>query len=276
MTSTSVAHHDESREGVGRTAFGVACLRAYESRKREDALFHDRFAELLESRYGNDSLDSIQYQKQEEMVKGLAVRTRKIDEEMIKALQEVDQVVLLGAGLDFRAWRLHEYVDPETAQRWRSTKKWFEVDFAELFKFKLKHVADCNAESCFEYVSVVSDISLGGWDKDLEANGYHRESKTVWLLEGFTGYLTEEELRVVMRDIRGLSADGSKMIATFLGDDYKAATTMHRFKTRDLVGFVAEWGWKGNQTSFIELSKEFERENTNWKDYFLALVTLSP
>lgn len=82
------------------------------------------------------------------------VRTKHIDEEMKTALatNSIDQVCVLGAGLDSRAWRLKMsdiYKDsiPTTAIRPTTSKiGYFEIDFPELFNYKLSVLANVCAD----------------------------------------------------------------------------------------------------------------------------------
>jgi O-methyltransferase involved in polyketide biosynthesis len=69
---------------------------------------------------------------------------------------------------------------------------YFEVDFPESFAYKLPTLKDAGAVShCGEYHSVQADLSLPTWMEKLINEGFQVDKKTVWILEGLTGYLNE-------------------------------------------------------------------------------------
>jgi O-methyltransferase involved in polyketide biosynthesis len=102
----------------------------------------------------------------------------------------IDWVCIAGAGLDTRAWRLHlerkltklpadgeapgstsvEYV-PATVNPLPSSLTWFEVDFPEIFEFKLKALETAGARLGCNYKTVQTDLSLPDWPEKLLAAG---------------------------------------------------------------------------------------------------------
>lgn len=277
---THVSHHDETRTAVGQTAIGVAGLRAMESMKPvENRLIFDEFAVRIAAKYPVEDhfVKNYSQEKLDAMINGLAVRTRKIDEEIIADLDSSAQVVVIGAGLDFRPWRLHQYFEGnEEKLASLASKKWFEIDFKEILDFKTEFLttsADSSAvTSKFNYNFIVGNACTDDWGKALFDHGFDAGSKTIWLLEGFTGYLTEEEVRRVFTTIKEVSAVGSKMIATFLGPNYKAALDMHRFKTDRPAEFLTEWSWKSEEYDFPTLMETKYNRSSNglWDDYRLV------
>jgi O-methyltransferase involved in polyketide biosynthesis len=64
--------------------------------------------------------------------------------------------------------------------------------------------------------------------------GFRAAVPTVWLLEGFTGYLTEEELQACFTKTTFSSAPGSMLIATFIGNEFQHNYfNLHKFRTND-------------------------------------------
>jgi len=118
----SGSHQDTSRSYVSVTALGVAYLRSIET-QRENAFFTDQFASSLAGEEGKKWLDSLTSSAC--MVDGIAVRTKVIDELIQLALVKgLEQICVLGAGLDTRPWRL-------SGSR---SCTWYEIDFAEIFQ----------------------------------------------------------------------------------------------------------------------------------------------
>jgi methyltransferase (TIGR00027 family) len=301
-----VSHHDSTRSGVGRTAFGVAGLRANESIK-PNPLISDEFAVkiMIENKVNNDEFLKV-FQPQlrlDAMTDGLAVRTRKIDEEIIEELRysaekgENCQIVVIGAGLDFRPWRIHSYLSEETdRESILKGRKWFEIDFPEIFEFKSQYTKSATdggtTKTYFDYHPITLNAAVDNWKDGLLSSGFNISYKTIWLLEGFTGYLTEDEVRNVFSILTSLSLKGnvekigSKLIATFLGPTCPTSLDMHRFKTAEPLNFVKEFGWGNHepvnerkvesiQYNFQDLLTTYDRlPHAAWKDYYLVVACL--
>jgi methyltransferase (TIGR00027 family) len=279
------SHQDNSRQGVGKTAHVVAMLRAVETNRGEGRrLINDPFASRLAGETGNGyvrSFASIAYfllgsdllrflfyilspflanVSSFGMIDGIAIRSRRIDDEIIHHIRHdnIKQVAVLGAGLDARAWRLkydHIFQDLTTKQS-KEKVKYFELDFKEIFDFKLRVVNEYCIEqgipqekrSDFEYIPVVSDLSLPTWPETLMGAGFDPKVPTLWILEGFTGYLTEFELRHLLTVLSNqLSAKSSRFIATFLRPESLAvgiAKGLHQsYRPAHPAQLVESFGW---------------------------------
>ena len=55
--------------------------------------------------------------------------------------------------------------------------------------------------------------------------------RSLWLLEGFTGYLEKEELDRIMYAISMISQLDSLIVATFIGVQQNFGFSFHRFRT---------------------------------------------
>ena len=117
------------------TAHWIAAVRARES-ERPDALFTDPYAAILAGDVGRASLAA------SERASGgenhfLAVRTRFFDEVLCAESRTGDAVVLLGAGLDTRAFRLPLPPDID----------WYEIDDGALLATKERVLGGLGASS---------------------------------------------------------------------------------------------------------------------------------
>lgn len=110
---------------VSDTALMVAACRAHET-ELEDAFVRDPFAARLAGERGRAILNAIPYGAI--MRIGLAIRTRFVDELLLKTLRAnpITTVLSVGCGLDTRPWRLS--LNP--------TLRWIEVDFAAILDYK--------------------------------------------------------------------------------------------------------------------------------------------
>jgi len=277
---STVSHHDDARAKVGSTAFGVATLRAKETEKGDAALVKDPFAHHFSCVESNTFLNGLTPEKLKEMIDGIAVRTKAIDEEILSGLRETSsssneqqltgQVVVLGAGLDCRAWRLF-------SKEAGSSVDWYEIDFPEVIDFKWNTLVEqVKATPTVNYKAVRANLGTTDLADALKSTGFDASKKTIWLLEGFTGYLTEDELRKLLDSLKSISATGSRLVATFLGEKYGSATSMHRFHTDQPLRFMSQWGWDGREESVHQIAEtKYGRSGSGWEFYYLLSVILN-
>ena len=190
------------------------------------------------------------------MVEKFAVRTKVFDDYVSNCVTEdgISQVCVIGAGLDTRPWRLFN-VNPESLH-------WYEVDFPEIFAYKLPTIGEAGgATNCGTYHPVAADLSIPNWVDKLLASGFQTDKRTAWVMEGLTGYLTEDELSILVEAVTNrLSAPGSKLMASFVGksNDLKAIN-LHRFQTDLALEFMKKFGWEGTQEDLIDILPKYKR-----------------
>jgi methyltransferase (TIGR00027 family) len=199
-----MASSSDSLTGVSRTALGVAALRARET-ARPDRLFEDPYAQAFVDAFPvstqtageagtRRSLGEVFYSH-------VVIRTRFFDEYLLAAVGAgCEQVVLLAAGLDTRAFRLP----------WPESVRLFEVDLPEVFAFKEQVLAERKAEPRCERNAVPADLR-DDWSKPLIANGFRPGAPTAWLAEGLLIYLSPEDTAGLLTTVGKLSAPGSRL-----------------------------------------------------------------
>ena len=109
------------------------------------------------------------------------------------------QLVLLGAGMDSRAFRMGGLDD----------LKVFEVDQRTIFDVKEPLVANDRPKVAARRVVATDFTARGAWARDLAAAGFDERTPTVWILEGLLMYLSMGDTTDLMRHIGDLSARGS-------------------------------------------------------------------
>src|SRR5262249_35245155 len=129
-------------------------------------------------------------------------RTVAIDADLRNAT--APQLVILGAGLDGRAWRLRELV----------TSIVFEVDHPDSQQQKLQRVASLRQEA-----RAGRFVPVDFWRDDLahalKAAGHDPHLPTAWLWKSVVMYLDRDEIETTLRIIENRSAPGSRLIVAY-------------------------------------------------------------
>ena len=197
---------------VSDSSKSIAALRALEEDARRP-LFDDPFAAALA---GPDAIARVRSRDGD---KGrIAIRTRFFDDAVLDAIESGTrrqrdwQVVLLGAGLDTRAWRLAPRAGDKVAAV-------FEVDVPEVLGHKAKVMAetfgvDFPLSLGNTYASVAANVAKRGWFERLRDAGHDPARPTVWVLEGLLYYLSQEAADELLRTCAGASAPGSRLVAS--------------------------------------------------------------
>jgi methyltransferase (TIGR00027 family) len=134
----------------------------------------------------------------------IALRTRVIDDHLVRAVATgVQQVVLLGAGFDARAYRLASL----------DACRLFEVDHPATQATKRARVAGlAPVVRALEHVPL--DLERRGLVDGLVRAGFDLGETSVVVWEGVTMYLSEEAIRATLGALAELMAPGSRLILT--------------------------------------------------------------
>jgi methyltransferase (TIGR00027 family) len=191
---------DSTRHAVAVTGLLVAAMRAEES-AREDALFHDPFAERLA---GDDGRRLLAESGSETGLPSapIVVRTKLYDEALGRL--SPSQTVILAAGMDARSYRLP----------WRDGATIYEVDQPRVIAIKDERLAG-ERPPC-RRVPVGVDLA-DDWPKVLQSQGFDSSAPTVWLIEGLLQYVEEPDVDVLFARVDALSAPGSVLLYDVVG-----------------------------------------------------------
>jgi methyltransferase (TIGR00027 family) len=196
---------DRSEPDVGETAVGAALLRARES-ARPDGLFHDAWAHAFVTSapplFADGPADSPEIEALAAAFQTqVAVRTRHYDDVVLDGCRGgIRQVVLLGAGLDARAFRLD----------WPPGARVFELDLPGVLAFKQRVLDDHGARPRCERTAVPVDLAAD-WPAALVAAGFQAASPTTWTAEGLLAYLDSADAGALLAAVSRLSAPGSRL-----------------------------------------------------------------
>ena len=194
MARTDDDTWDVSAESVGSTALGAAASRAKET-AGGDPLISDPFAQLFvdvaDSRglmpalYSEEILSRL-HKIDPGLVRQLmaqsvyvASRTKWFDDFFVEAQDgQVRQAVILGAGLDARAWRLP----------WTDGSVVFEIDQPKVLDFKNQVLRAHNAKANCRHIPIGVDLRRD-WPTALCDAGFDPTLATAWAAEGLLVYL---------------------------------------------------------------------------------------
>lgn len=215
-TRTILRNDWDPASSVGLTATEAAAARAVASRHRSP-LINDPYAGPLVDALGVEFFTRLVQQNADTesagfampgMVDWVAARTRFFDD-FFAATQTagIRQSVILGAGLDSRAFRL----------AWSPGATVYEVDQPGVVDFKSTAMARMHAHPLVDRRTVAADLR-DDWVSPLRQNGFDPSLPTVWSAEGLLAYLPSDAQRQLLDDICELSSDGSWFAADVVAD----------------------------------------------------------
>lgn len=250
--------------GVWATAVGVARVRALET-ERENPLFRDPLAKAFAAAGGlwpssPAPADEAARLRRLAVSFSIVIRTKFLDDLLQDAAASgVRQVVLLGAGMDSRAFRTD----------WPEGTRLFEVDTAEPLAFKTSVLRQERALPRCERITVAADLR-DDWPAALAAAGHDPAAPTVWIAEGLLIYLPEDAVELLLNRISALSAVGSR-----LGLTLGSRGVLERFATDavpgsaaslwvsempdDPVAWLAAHGWEADAHTLRERAAAYGR-----------------
>ncbi|XXG81399.1 hypothetical protein AAC387_Pa09g2044 [Persea americana] len=166
----------------------------------------------------------------------LAVRTLWFDSKIEAALKSFEggdpQVVILGAGMDARAYRLSCLKESNV----------FEVDFPRLLQMKAALIQEMESTEdqqpklmAKSLTRVAADIRENDWLEKLQRCGFVLERNTVWVLEGILYYLSDLHAMQVLNSIAAnCTSTHTVLLADFMN---KSSTTL----SHSTFHFYSDW-----------------------------------
>ena len=203
-------------QGVGNTALGAAVCRLLEQYQAEETrLFNDPVVKDLVGglvrvvmRFG--IMRRFTIKQMDGVAKGIfgvqVCRTRFIDDAVQAALSEgIGQLVILGAGLDTRPYRL-----PGIAHL-----KVFEVDLPAVQSDKRKKLQELLGRLPENVTFIPIDFDAQTLDAAFAGKGFDSSKPAVFIWEGVTQYISEQAVRQTLAFV-GESAPGSIILFTYV------------------------------------------------------------
>jgi methyltransferase (TIGR00027 family) len=161
------------------------------------------------------------------------LRTRHCDAVLVDAVREgAGQVVILGAGLDTRAYRFRELL---------AAARVFEVDFPTTQQYKRERVREAIGEPPANLTYVSIDFASQTLEDVLPRAGFEPGRRTFFLWEGVSVYLPEQTVRGMLRYVATNAGPGGGILFDYF--DSRLARGEHDDSIlRQYVNAFAAWG----------------------------------
>ncbi len=181
----------------------------------------------------------------------LTCRKRYIGDKLTQALADVDAVVILGAGLDTKGYRLARH----------SAIPVFEVDLPINIERKRAVVRRALGAAPPSVHLVPVDFEKDDLAAELARHGHRGDHRTFFIWEGVTQYLSADGVASTFQFLRS-AAPGSRLAFTYVRSDfidgthrYGAESLYRRFRVRSqlwqfglepdrVAAFIEPYGWQ--------------------------------
>ena len=214
-----------------QTGFGVSWVRAtgtlYPKEKR---LFEDPYSEKMLSPFLkffiflqrspkiNDAIVRSKEKSTPGIMGWLFCRFRYIDDVLKDSIakKEIETVVNLGAGMDCRAY----YIPGIKSVRY------FEVDHPSVIEQKKAKMEKILGKLPEHVIFVPVDFEKQSLDTELKKAGYNLTSKTLFIWEGVTQYISKEANDSALKYV-AQAAPGSKIVFTYIIKSFIEGKNIH-------------------------------------------------
>lgn len=204
-----------NRENPSKMAEGMAMQRFVESNKPEgERICYDPYAvhfinpEIIEFGIKHPEEAKIKVQAMEDHLPGLSssimARVKYFDDAVNEAIENgLQQLVILGAGYDTRAYRIEGLGEKV---------KVLEVDHPNTQNFKKEKIREIFGSLPDQVTYVPIDFETQKLERKLFENGYDESLKTLFILEGLIMYIPSEAVDETLNFIVNKSGKGSQII----------------------------------------------------------------
>lgn len=212
-------------------AEGIAMQRFAEtSKEKEERICYDPYAihfikpEIIEFGKNNPEEAKKLIEEMEQLLPGLSssiiVRVRYFDDYLKTCVEDgLEQLVILGAGYDTRAYRIGELKDKVEI---------FEVDHPVTQKFKKTIIGKLfkTNQNNVKYVPI--DFEIHKIEDELPKYGYKSFKKTLFIMEGLSMYIPKISIENILSFITENSKNGSSIIFDYYPESLVNGTNRDR------------------------------------------------
>jgi methyltransferase (TIGR00027 family) len=263
-------------KGPSKMAERIALIRARESRKPEDErVCYDPYAihfisqEIIDAASRNPDAIKARWEQFDRLMPGLGnsivARVRYFDD-FVKASIEggLEQLVILGAGYDSRAYRIEGL---------KGRVRVFEVDHPTTQAVKIEKIREIfgRLPDHVSYVSV--DFEKEEFGKKLIEMGYNKAQKTLFIMEGLVMYIPPKAVDDMLSFIVKNSGKGSEVLFDYLPEfaadgssDVETGKNILSYVER--IGEPSQFGIKDGAIELFLAERGFSQiQNVTSEDY---------
>ncbi len=232
-----------AKQTVSRTALGTATMRLIEQYQPErtrlfnDPVVKDLVGTLIRFLMRFGAMRGLTLQQSDAITKGIygaqICRTRYIDDAVQSALAHgIDQIVILGAGLDTRPYRLPGI----------ERVKVYEVDLPAVQADKKQKIEQIFGSVPGHVTFVPIDFDTQTLETVLTGTPFDRPRSALFIWEGVTQYVSEDGVRRTL-DFVGKSAHGSRIVFTYVLESIieRRSDILNADRMMDRVAEQAPW-----------------------------------
>lgn len=217
-TEDQILNIMDRKRPSSKTAEGVALYRLGESIKPEgERICYDPYAiyfinpDILEFVRNNPNKAKADAERYEKLLPGMVnsgiARVRYFDDFVKKSVDEgFEQLVILGAGYDTRAYRIERL----------KMLKIFEVDHPDTQSLKTDTIKKIFNSLPDHVVYVPINLATENLGRKLVGTGYDQSKKTLFLMEGLLYYLSPKVVDEILSFIRTNSGKESAILFDYL------------------------------------------------------------
>jgi methyltransferase (TIGR00027 family) len=189
-------------------------------KNNNNGLYYDPFAELvLEYLEKKPDIEILNNKPKERSIISLQLRAKVVDirvEELLAENPKIEQIVILGCGMDSRSFRLDRFLG----------KKVYEIDLEPTIntrewlisspKFLEKNIP------IYPLVrkSIAIDLLKPNFIEQLESNGYSKNIDTIFIAEGLFMYMEQEDYLSILGILAENSSINSTIVATHINNKF--------------------------------------------------------
>jgi methyltransferase (TIGR00027 family)/uncharacterized protein (TIGR02118 family) len=228
MVATDQSSDETLEEKPSQTAAYVAFCRALSFRdQRADIRGPDSLAHLFipdEAKKSLESADSIQrgITFSGQIFGMLVARTAFFDTKFKDAIAHgINQIVLLGAGYDTRAYRFSSILNGAAI---------YEMDIRSTQSRKLDILRKANVEIPPQVKYVRINFKTENIKDVLLKNGFDASAPSMFLWEGVTYYLTENVFRDTLKTLKSIASEGSSLSFDYQTAERESGRTAEPFQ----------------------------------------------
>ncbi len=184
----------------------------------------------------------------------------------------IDQLVILGAGLDARPWRMKELAGVHV----------LEIDHPATQAYKRERIGAVRP-CCQSHTFVAVDFEKDALGERLDAQALDVERPIHWLWEAVSMYLLPDAIDATLAEIGARSAPGSRLTMTYIRPDFlpfhrpkRLAHAAFSILGEPLVGTMSSDDLSG-RLSRVGLSLREDSDSTDWaRRYGGSALVASP